>query len=173
MAHFAKIGLNNKVIHIVHIPDDEITDENDVVQEQFGKDLLEQRHGWPLWVQCSINTSGNKHYVYNEDGTRTLSSTQDRALRGNFPAIGDVWNETNNYFYKPKPHDSFVWDTNNVCFKEPVDRPANSTFIDNSPNKQLDLNWSESDTTWKGVSIADGTNEVYLWNTSTSAWDLQ
>ena|SRR6056300_16312 len=174
MAHFAKIGLNNKVIQVVHVPDSEITDDNDVQQEQIGKDLLEQRHGWPLWVQCSINTSGNQHYTYNDDGTRVLSETQEKAFRGNFPAIGDIWDETNNYFYQPKPteYPSFVWDSERLYFKAPIDWPTKSSYMSNSPNKFLDVDWSETDTTFKGLAV-DGTDEVYLWDASTSTWNLQ
>jgi len=44
--------------------------------------------------------------------------------------------------------------------------------MSNSPNKFLDVDWSETDTTFKGLAV-DGTDEVYLWDASTCNWNLQ
>jgi len=174
MAHFAKIGLNGRVIFVTHLPDEEILDDAGIEQEQIGVDLLEQRHGWPIWVQCSINTSAGKHYTYDtETGLRTISDTQEKAFRGNFPGVGDVWDEANGYFYDPrtKEFNSFVWDSDNIRFKAPIDEPTRDTYINNSPNKNLDVSWSENNSTFKGVAL-DDQDEIYLWNADTNSWNI-
>lgn len=61
MAHFAKIGLNNKVIdvHVVH--NNELLDSNGVEQEVNGINFLTNLTGWSIWKQTSYNTHGGQH----------------------------------------------------------------------------------------------------------------
>ena len=46
MAHFAKIGLNNKVINVVNVNNNELKDANGVEQEVLGIQFLEGTTGW-------------------------------------------------------------------------------------------------------------------------------
>ena len=45
MAHFAKIGLNNKVISVHSVHDNELKDSNGVEQENIGIEFLTNLHG--------------------------------------------------------------------------------------------------------------------------------
>ena len=56
MAYFSKLGLNGKVLEVVSVNNDVITDENGIEQEQKGIDFLTEQTNWPVWVQCSCNT---------------------------------------------------------------------------------------------------------------------
>ena len=63
MAHFAKIGMNGKVINVLTLADNDMLDANDQPQERVGQQYLEKHHSWPadMWVQTSYNTFENKH----------------------------------------------------------------------------------------------------------------
>ena len=61
MAHFAKIGLNNKVITVNSVHNNELKDSNGVEQEVNGIDFLTKLTGWAVWKQTSYNTHGGIH----------------------------------------------------------------------------------------------------------------
>ena len=50
MAYFSKLGLNGKVLEVVSVNNDVITDENGIEQEQKGIDFLTEQTNWPVWV---------------------------------------------------------------------------------------------------------------------------
>ena len=80
MAHFAKLDKNNKVLSIVVVNNDVITDTNGPEQEQLGIDFLKSIHGQDTnWVQTSYNTYGGEHLL---GGT---------PLRKNFAQIGGTY----------------------------------------------------------------------------------
>jgi len=170
MAHFAKIGLNSKVILVVRVPDENILNADGIADEKNGISFLERTHGWPIWVQCSINTSNNKHYQTNKDGTRILSDTQEKAFRGNFPAVGDIWDDTRKIFYVPKKFDSMIWNDSKCTFEYCVKRPDNNSFLNSYPNKYIHLDWDETETTWKGKSEL---SEIYVWDKLNKVWNLK
>ena len=62
MAHFAKLGINSKVIGVEVVGDADTSDANDQEDEAVGIQFLESIHGWPLWKKTSYNTKGGKHY---------------------------------------------------------------------------------------------------------------
>ena len=55
MAHFAKIGLNSKVIDVVTVSDQELHDSNGVEREVIGVTFLTNLTGWAIWKQSSYN----------------------------------------------------------------------------------------------------------------------
>lgn len=72
MAHFAKIGLNRKVIEIVVIDNSVLLDANGVEQEINGIDFLTKLTGYPIWKQTSYNEKirnvfAGVGYTYDED----------------------------------------------------------------------------------------------------------
>ena len=81
MAHFAKIGINSKVIGVHAVDNKDLLNADNVEDESVGKQFLENIHGWPLWVQTSYNTSGGKHYTLDSDGKRVESSDQSKVSR--------------------------------------------------------------------------------------------
>ena len=83
MAHFAKIGMDNKVIGLVYLRNvDNIDPITGVEDEKFGLEHLKKNHGHECWVQYSSNTHHNIH-------------SQGRTpFRGNAPRIGWTYNST-------------------------------------------------------------------------------
>jgi len=63
MAHYAKLGLNSKVIGVIVVDNDDITDENGNEIEQLGIDYLMNLTGYPFWVQTSYNGNIRKNYA--------------------------------------------------------------------------------------------------------------
>ena len=88
MAHFAKLGINGKVIAVHAVNNSDILNGSGVEDESVGQQFLERLHGWPasMWIQTSYNTHG---------GTHKLGGTP---LRGNYAGIGQVYDEDNNIF---------------------------------------------------------------------------
>jgi hypothetical protein len=72
MAHFAKIGLNNKIIEVLSVHNNELLDSEGVEQEVNGIDFLTKLTGWAIWKQTSYNNNFRKNYAgigftYDED----------------------------------------------------------------------------------------------------------
>ena len=64
MAHFAKLDKNNKVLSIVVVNNDVITDTNGQEQEQLGIDFLKSLYGQDTnWVQTSYNDNFRKNFA--------------------------------------------------------------------------------------------------------------
>ena len=69
MAHFAKLGVNGKVIAVHGLDDDQLLNADGVEDESVGQQRLQEIHGWPaaMWIQTSYNTRQNKYW--NADAT--------------------------------------------------------------------------------------------------------
>mgnify|MGYP003147038491 CR=1 FL=1 len=147
MAHFAKIGLNGKVIAVNVVNNKDMLDANGVEDEAVGQQYLQLHNNWPaqMWIQTSYNTRGGKHYDTN---THELSADQSKALRGNYAGIGDTWDEDNNIFYRKKPFATWTLNTTTGIWHSPLgDAPALTP-------EQIE------------------TRSNYIWNDSTQVWDL-
>jgi len=114
MAHFAKIGLNNKVIEVHSLHDDVLKDANGAEQEVLGIDFLTKLHGWSIWKQTSYNTKGGVHGL---DGT---------PLRKNYAGIGYTYDEDRDAFIPPKPYPSWILNEDTCHWKAPVAIPADA-----------------------------------------------
>ena len=144
MAHFAKIGMNGKVLQVVTLDDKDMLDVNGSPNERVGQEYLETHNNWPaeMWIQTSYNTFRGEHRL---GGT---------PLRGNFASIGCIWDEENNIFWPPKPYPSWVKNSTDVCWQSPIgDAPA-LTAEQTSQNEARTNNW------------------VYEWNETNQSWDL-
>ena len=62
MAHFAEIGLNNKLLRVIVVANEELLDENGVEQESKGAEFCRTLLGG-TWVQTSYNASFRKQYA--------------------------------------------------------------------------------------------------------------
>ena len=133
MAHFAKIGLNSKVIGVHAVDNKDLHNADGVEDEQVGIQFLERIHNWPLWKQTSYNTVANTHKL---GGT---------PLRGNYAGVGYTYDEDEDIFWPPKPHASWVKDMATASWKSPIgDRPE-------VPAEQIDTHyyvWNESGQSW-------------------------
>jgi hypothetical protein len=101
MAHFAKIGLNNKVIEIQSVVNEVLHDSNGIEQEAIGIDFLTKLTGWAIWKQTSYN---NK-------------------IRKNFAGIGYTYDETRDAFIPPKPFNSWILNETTCNWEAPVAMP--------------------------------------------------
>jgi len=142
MAHFAKLGTNNKVIQVLTLDNNSMLNADGVEDETVGQQYLELHNNWPaqMWIQTSYNTTANQH---KESGT---------PLRGNYAGIGYTWDEDNNIFWAPKPYASWVKDTSDASWHSPTgDAPAltSEQISQNQANTHLwKYEWNEDDQSW-------------------------
>ena len=101
MAHFAKIGLNNKVINVVSVHNNELLDANGVEQEVLGCQFLEGITGWAVWKQTSYSANFRKH----------------------FAGVGYTYDEDRDAFIAPKPFNSWVLNEETCNWEAPVAKP--------------------------------------------------
>ena len=113
MAHYAKLGANNKVIGVEVVADKDCQNADGIEDEEVGRQFLERIHSWPLWKKTSYNTSNNQH------------KTGGTPLRGNYAGIGYEWDEDNQIFWPKKPYASWVKHNESASWKSPIgDVPA-------------------------------------------------
>ena len=144
MAHFAKIGLNSKVIGVHVVNNSDLLNGDGVEDETVGKQFLENLHGWPLWVQTSYNTRAGKHYTIDEDGSSSESADQSKTLRKNYAGIGMIWDEDKDMFYSKQPYPSWTLDESKGQWDPPTPMPSTET---------------------------GGVPDHYTWNEGTQSWD--
>ena len=101
MAHFAKIGLNNKVINVVTVNNNELLDADGVEQEVLGCQFLEGITGWAVWKQTSYNANFRKH----------------------FAGVGYTYDESRDAFIAPKPFASWILNEETCNWEAPVAKP--------------------------------------------------
>ena len=146
MAHFAKIGMNGKVISVLTMGDKDMLNADGVEDESVGQQYLERHNNWPgpMWIQTSYNTRGGKHYD-NQSGE--LSADQSKALRGNYAGIGHIWDEDNNIFYGKSPYASWVINTTTATWHSPIgDAPDDLTDEEKAAHTHYE--WNEVGQSW-------------------------
>ena len=146
MAHFAKIGMNGKVIQVTTMDNEVMKDADGNEVEANGQQWLETHNNWPaqMWIQTSYNTAGNKH----------KSGDDSKALRGNYAGIGYEWDEDNQIFWPKKPFASWVKDTTTASWISPIGDAPQLTAEQTSQNEDNTHIW------------------VYEWNEAGQSWDL-
>ena len=96
MAHFAQIGPDNRVVTIMRISDDDITDDDGNEIEAKGVALCQTLVGADTtWVQVSINTRAGVH-------------PEGRPIRHHYPAFGDLYDPDTDSFVRPQPFPSWT-----------------------------------------------------------------
>ena len=146
MAHFAKLGMNGKVIQVLTLDNKDMLNADGVEDESVGQQYLETHNNWPaqMWIQTSYNTQGNKHN----------SGDNSKAFRGNYAGIGYTWDEDNQIFWSKKPYPSWVKHIATASWKSPIgDAP--------------DLSDEKKSQNEAGTNIWD-----YVWNEDNQTWDL-
>ena len=118
MAHFAKIGLNGKVIEVQSVVNEVLHDANGVEQENIGIDFLTNLHGWAIWKQTSYNNN----------------------IRKNFAGIGYTYDENRDAFIPPKPFTSWILNEETCQWKAPVAYPDDGNVYNwNEETQQWDV----------------------------------
>jgi len=146
MAHFAKIGMNSKVISVLTLDNKDMLNAGNKEDESVGQQYLQRHNNWPaqMWIQTSYNTSGGKHY---DNKTGELSADPSKALRGNYAGVGFIWDEDNNLFYSKKPHASWVLNTTTASWHSPIgDVPDDLTDEEKAANTHYV--WNEAGQSW-------------------------
>lgn len=100
MAHFAEIGLNNKVLRVIVVNNNELLDESNNETEQKGIDFCRNLFGG-TWIQTSYNGNFRKNYASKN---YTYDSTLDA-------------------FIPPKPYDSWVLNEETCRWDPPIPYP--------------------------------------------------
>tara|TARA_R100001463_G_C3449101_1_gene213457 strand:- start:232 stop:585 length:354 start_codon:yes stop_codon:yes gene_type:complete len=101
MAHFAKIGLNSKVIGVSAVDNSVLHDADGVEQEINGINFLTNLTGWAEWRQTF------------KDGTRK-----------NYAGIGYTYDEDRDAFIPEKPFASWVLNEETCGWEAPSERPS-------------------------------------------------
>ena len=101
MAHFAKIGINGKVIEVTKVNNEVILDANGNESEMNGIDFLTKLTGYPVWKQTSYNNN----------------------FRKNFAGIGYTYDEDRDAFIPKKPFNSWVLNEDTCRWEAPVAYP--------------------------------------------------
>jgi len=117
MAHFAQLDENNIVTNVIVVPDH---------READGEAFCHSLGLTGRWLQTSYNTLANEHL---NGGT---------PLRGNYAGIGFSYDETNDIFMPPKPHDSWVLDVATASWVAPVPYPEDGEIY----------TWDEENLIW-------------------------
>jgi len=144
MAHFAKIGMNGKVIAVLTLNNGDMHNADGVEDESVGQQYLERHNNWPalMWIQTSYNTSNNQH---KKGGT---------PLRGNYAGIGYTWDEDDQIFWPKKPHASWVKNNSEARWQSPIGEAPALTAEQEAQNDADTHRW------------------YYVWNESGQSWDL-
>jgi hypothetical protein len=142
MAHYAKLGINSKVIAVHVVSDSDCLNASGVEDEEVGRQFLERIHNWPLWKKTSYNTSGGKH---KNSGT---------PFRGNYAGIGMTYDEDNDIFISKKPYASWVLDVPSASWKSPIGDAPELTQEQKDQNTANTHRWS------------------YTWNEAGQSWNL-
>jgi len=133
MAHFAKLGINGKVIGVHAVNNSDLLNGSGVEDETVGQQFLERIHGWPasMWIQTSYNTSAGVHKL---GGT---------PLRGQYAGLGMTYDEDNDIFIKKQPYASWTLNTTTASWESPTPMPNSNT--DDKPDIYT---WNESTKSW-------------------------
>ena len=113
MAHFAKLGVGNKVLKV------EVVSNDIATTEKAGEEFLQNLYGSrDVWKQTSYN--GN--------------------IRKNFAGIGYIYDQTRDAFIGPKLYDSWILNEETCRWEAPVLRPDDEKIYNwNETTKQWDL----------------------------------
>ena len=123
MAHFAKIGLNSKVIEVISVHNDVLKDSNGVEQENIGVDFLTKLTGYPVWKQTSYNAN----------------------IRKNHAGIGYTYDEDRDAFIPKKPFNSWVLNETTCLWEAPINMPQLTAEEINNGNY---YKWNEDTQSW-------------------------
>jgi hypothetical protein len=142
MAHYAKLGINSKVIAVHVVSDNDCLNASGVEDEEVGRQFMERIHNWPLWKKTSYNTSGGQH---KNGGT---------PFRGNYAGIGMTYDEDNDIFISKKPYASWVLNVSEARWQSPIGDAPELTQEQKDQNTANTHRWS------------------YTWNEAGQSWDL-
>ena len=172
MAHFAKLGVNGKVLSVEVVADADCQGADGTELESIGVDFLNKTQGWPLWEKTSYNTRGGKYY--DADGSE--ASDQSKAFRGNYAGIGYTYDDDNEIFWPKQPHASWTKNNSTASWDSPITYPSVVDDGEDTPAWYYQIYWNESGYQannakgWEATKSNDEaeTKTIHDWNGS--AW---
>ena len=139
MAHFAKLGNNNKIIQVLTLNNGDMLNGDGVEDESVGQQYLERHNNWPaaMWIQTSYNTFSN---IHKNGGI---------AFRGNYAGKGFEWDEANQIFWPKQPYPSWVKHIASASWKSPIgDEPSLTAEQIADQINTYQYQWNESGQSW-------------------------
>jgi len=128
MAHFAKLGVGNKVLRVTVVSNDVAT------TEKAGEEFLQNLHGSrDVWKQTSYNTIGGEHKL---GGT---------PFRKNYAGVGYTYDQSRDAFIEPKPYDSWTLNETTCLWEAPVAKPE---LTEEQINNNNNYSWNEETQQW-------------------------
>ena len=123
MAHFAKLGVGNKVEKV------EVVSNDIATTEQAGVNFLNNLYNTrDVWKQTSYNTKLGEHKL------------GETPLRKNYASIGFTYDQTRDAFIPPKPFASWTLNEETCVWDPPVVRPDDGQrYSWNEETQQWDL----------------------------------
>ena len=140
MAHYAKLGANNKVIGVEVVADSDCQNADGIEDEEVGRQFLERIHSWPLWKKTSYNTLGGQHN----------SGDNSKALRGNYAGIGMTYDDDNDIFIAKKPYASWTLNVAEARWQSPIGDAPEVSAEEISTHMYV---WNESTGAWDKTTI--------------------
>ena len=121
MTHYAELDENQKVINVVYLDNEIITDKDGNEVDQLGVNHLHQHHGSDRkWVRTSY--SGN--------------------FRNKYAGIGDSYIEHLDAFIRPKPYFSWILNEEKIEWEAPIQKPS---------EYYNDYEWNEEQQSWFSI----------------------
>jgi hypothetical protein len=121
MSHFAKV-VDGKVVQVI------------AAEQDFFTHFVDSSPG--QWIQTSYNTHGNIHYGPDNKPDGGV------ALRGNYAAIGHIYDATHDVFYLPQPFPS--WTLNQTTWLWDAPTPC--------PTDGKKYSWDEETKSWIAIA---------------------
>ena len=123
MAHFAKIGINSKVIGVYVVNDSDILNADGIEDESVGQQYLERHNNWTaeMWIQTSYNTLAGTH----KNG--------------------------GNIFYPKKPYASWVLNTTTATWHSPIGDAPDLT--NEEKEADIIYQWNEDGQSWDKTTL--------------------
>ena len=128
MAHFAKLGVGNKVLKVAVVSNDVAT------TEQAGVDFLNNLYkSRDVWVQTSYNTKSGVHL---NGGT---------PFRKNYAGVGYTYDQSRDAFIPPKKYKSWTLNETTCLWDPPVAKPE---LTEEQINNKNYYSWNEETQQW-------------------------
>ena len=124
MGHYAKV-VGDTVVQVI------------VAKQDFIDTLPDKS----AWVKTSYNTTGGVHYTEDENGVRSKSTDQSKALRKNYAGVGMKYDKVRDAFIAPQPYPSWTLDESTCLWKPPVEMP----------NDRCTYDWNETHKRWDKI----------------------
>ena len=124
MGHYAKV-VGDTVVQVI------------VAKQDFIDTLPDKS----AWVKTSYNTTGGVHYTQDENGVRSKSTDQSKALRKNYAGVGMKYDKVRDAFIAPQPYPSWVLNETSCLWEAPIEEPDDRCMY----------NWNETHKRWDKV----------------------